>query len=664
MAEINNNITAPTTVPAAAMNSIAPDTALANNAINTAQDNLAAARVPPEGLFTNKTDENVVNTKAVDMRLPFLTRQAQAGVSLMELLTAVPLLFSSLISQAETIIDEEKDHPGNLMISFLTTSFKSLSSIFRWGFHQVVPKASDPNDVTINKRPFALDNILGRVSQPVFVKEATSFIFAMRRALFSFIPNVLTVPAEEHDPTKPVGSTASSFMTDIFKASSSFLSPFRIVSSLITGAFALSSHGLGALFAYTGDQKPFDFTKFTSRISDCLMPVTTNLNSLYKVARAYKDSWSSNMHLGLTFDRYNINFTHMIQGVLGSITSIPYLVGALLKVRNILLEPDSKYPEEYALANLARDGIGALSSETVALTGLNLISAQTLAYNSITKLLEYIKDYSNKSITRLMNFSPSRFMKSEFFSEAFDLLHPIQSALMLLPNAFVGMSDAYIQDNGTRSFRWLDRLVGVNSMILSAPNYLIYLCKTRFPQMVLKFYEMKQNKANLEGRHYNAFNEFNKLIQRTSQIKLPGFAYIAKILEGLDVHHDDFHDAINLKLKFEKLEKAAVKHEQSVKASELVTAMRIGMRHVIGTGSPIFFAQRDEVTGFTAEEQSKDDVYKSIGRFSQLMKGIPVVGWGLAYFVDMFRSMYKVTPVEKRKKLAIQGKQAASPAAA
>ncbi len=698
MAEINTNPATPAvTVPTQPTSVAVPDMNAATNQINATTANTASSRQLPDGLFTNNTNANQdgTNTKAADMRLPFLTRKAQAGVSLLELCSAVPLLFSSLISQADTIIAEEDGHPNSRLIGFIATSIKSLSSLFKWSFDRFVPKAKDENDVTVNKHPFMFDAILSRISQPTFVRQVTSFIFAMRRALFSFFPNVFTVPAEEHDPTKPSGGTASGFSTAVFRGASAVLSPFRVVSSLITAVFALPSNAFGALFAYTGDQKPFNFTNFTSTVSDAMLPVTTNLNSLYKVTKAYFDSWSSkNMHLGLTFDRYNINFLHVIQGVFGSILSVPYFFGALAKTKTILVEKDAN--DHYLLANQARDFVGAVALELQSLGWLrgNIATTQERVQSSISKSLDYVQDFSNQSLTKLMNansmfksfFSQFRpvdlsgtvlpgdspevvessnlkdnyvfnvFKKSGFFGDMFDILHPIQSALMLLPNAFVGISDDYVQDNGTRSLRWLDRLVGVNSAILSLPNYLIYVLKTRVPQILIKWYEIKQRKADIEGRDYDAYQDFNNLIEKLYKIALPGSKYTARTLEDLDLRVSDFRNPMSIQSKFKKLDKEATKHEHSVKASELVMAMRIGMRHVIGTGSKLFFTERDPETGFTAEEQSRDKVYNAMGTFSTSIRGLPVIGWIGAPIIETFRSMYKVKPVANRKKLQIANK--------
>lgn len=687
MAEINTHPAAQApTAPIQPMNNAVADMNTAKNQIDTASGDTAAARIP-DGLFTDKTNQTVTNTREADQRLPFLTRQAQAGVSYLELFSAVPLIFSSLISQAETIVAEENDHANSRLISFLTTSVKSLSSMFRWGFNQLVPKAANEDDVTVNKHPFLLDKIFARISQPAFVRQVTAFIFAMRRALFSFIPNVLTVPAEEHDPSKPNGGTVSGFKTSVFTGASALLSPFRVVSSLLTAAFALPSSAFGAAFAYTGDQKPFEFTNFTSRVADCLLPVTTNLNSFYKVTKAYYDSWSSNMHIGLAFDRYNINLLHVIQGVLGSIISVPYFFGALTRVKDILLEKDTNHI--FILANKARDFIGAVALELESLGWLrgSVASTQEQVQKFITKSLEYMQAFSDDSVTKLMNANPifksffskfrptnisgrvvsgdstdivessnakdnyvlNLFKKSEFFNEMFELLHPIQSALMLLPNAVVGFSDAYIQDNGTKYIRWLDRLVGVNSALLSLPNYFIYFFKTRAPQICLKWFEMKQRKADIEGRSYDAAIALRENIKTLKESKLPGTNYIATTLERLNIQDSDFRNPLSIQLKFDELDKEAVKHEHSVKASELVMAMRIGLRHLISTQNKLFFAQRDPITGFTAEEQAKDNAYKSIGKFGELVRGVPVVGLFAAPLVDMFKSMYKVKPITGRK---------------
>ncbi len=719
MADVNHNPASLATNTAAHMPA-APTghgAAAANTALShegTAQANNAGAARLPEGLFnpnatanTNNasavSEQETLDTKAEDMSLPLVTRFSRAGVSLLELGAALPLIFSSLVSQAKNIIAQEHDSHNSFVVNYMTTAVGSLSSVFRWAFDKVVPQAKHDGDITINKRAFALDDLLSRTWQPAFVHQVTSFIFTMRRALFAFFPNILSVPAEEHDPSKPNGSTTSGFKANTFRAMSSFLSPFRVISSLVTAGIALPAHALGAWFAYDGNQKPYEFTKLASSISDYLMPLTTNLNSLYKVTKAYFDSWAHNMHTGLAFDKYNINFLHVVQGVLGSITSVPYFFGVLLKIKDLLLKKDPEDPrgQQFLLANKARDFIGDIPLEFVSLKllpGGNIATAQAKIQNWISIYLEYIQDYSKEFSVKLMNATPwiraffskfhptdisgkvlpghsaeiveasdpkdnhvfNIFKKTDFFNEIYDVLHPIQSALMILPNAFVNQSDVYVQDNGTKYLRWLDRLIGVNSMVLSLPNFMIYMVKTRIPQIYIKCLQLWQRKNDLEGRSYDAYARMQKHIAALRTSGIPGSNYLANTLESLNLKPNDFHNQHTIKACFDKLNAEAANHEQAVKASELVTAMRIGMRHIIGSGNRMFYAKRNE-QGYTAEEVEKNKVYESMGKFSTTVKGLPIpfLGTVAGGAIEMLRSMYKVQPRENLKRLNIGGSKPA-----
>lgn len=221
---------------------------------------------------------------------------------------------------------------------------------------------------------------------------------------------------------------------------------------------------------------------------------------------------------------------------------------------------------------------------------------------------------------------------------------------MLLPNAFVELSDPYVQDNGTRILRWADRLIGLNSMVLSFPNAVIYFAKTRLPQLILKFYETKQRRKELEGIEYDSYDAFRHFISRLNQSSVPGAGYIAATLQSLNIQYSDFKNSNAIKVKLEILEKNAKEQEHALKASELVTAMRIGLRHLIGTENPLFFARRNE-EGYTTEEQNKMKIYNAIGNFSTTIRGIPFLGLVVSPVIEMFRNIYKVKKKDNLKLL-------------
>ncbi|MBT6842243.1 MAG: hypothetical protein HOA17_00415, partial [Candidatus Melainabacteria bacterium] len=615
---------------------------------------------------------------------PFLTRHSRRAVSVAELGAALPLIFSSLINQAENIVaNEEKEH-GSFMLNYFTTSIKALSSIFIYGFRKLVPKPGKVDDVVMNKRPFVFDDALRRTSQQSFVRHITSFIFSMRRTLFQFAPNVFTVPSEQHDPDKPRGAAASKHTKNLFFLGNSVLSPIRFVSSVFSTVVSLPSHLLGALSSYMGDQKSFNFANYGSELSEIMMPVVSNLNSLQRVTKAYFDSWSTNNSKVIELGKYKVGFTNMIQAVFGSFTALPYFFSASVKVKEKLLEKEAG---QFKLALLAKDFTSSFSLllKSLGIHSGSTASLQSASLNSTAKVLEYLDEYSEKYLQKLMNsngliksffkkFRPTnlegevlasvktkqleegitdgyvfnRFKKTTFFSDIYDYLHPLQRTLMLLPNAFVALSDPYVQDNGTRLLRWADRLIGLNSMVLSFPNAVIYFAKTRLPQLILKFYETKQRRKELEGEDYDSYNTFRHFVDRLNESSVPGAGYVAATLQSLKLQSTDFKNPHAIKSKLESLETHAKEQEHALKASELVTAMRIGLRHLIATENSLFFSKRND-DGYTTEEQNKMKIYNAIGNFSTTMRGVPFLGLIVAPVIEMFRNIYKVKKKDNLK---------------
>lgn len=689
MAELNTNTSNLASSPTLVEQTVpAETTAIANKTDN----DQATMRELTDNLAAQNQTARDLSQKALEPQKPSqattaesrLTSFSRASISIAELAASLPLIFASLIGQAENIVDHEENDAGSFLLNYVTTTIKTLSSIFRFGFRKLVPRQEDEDNVTINKRPFILDDMHSRISQTAFVRQVTAFIFSMRRSLFEFFPNLLTVPAEEHDPNKPRNSPASGFKKNIFSLVNVVLSPFRFSSSLLSTLISLPANAIGTFAAYNGDQKAFNFAKFGSEISDILLPLVSNLSSLNRITKAYINSWTNKTSKSVEFDKYNLGLTNIVQAVFGSVTTIPHFFSSLFKLKEKVLE---LHKGESKLAILARDFV---NSSTLFLKSLGIYSGNTAAlqqgaYVFVSKGLHYLMEYTNRYLNKLMNsndifksfftkFMPTdlqgniilgnsenqlnnnirdgyvfnRFKKSNFFNELYDYTHPIQSALMLLPNAFVDLHDPYIQDNGTKILRWIDRLVGVNSLVLSLPNAVIYFAKTRAPQLILKYFETKQRNKDIEGIPYSSYQGYINLINQLKASSMPGTGYIAATLDKLDIRADDFRNSSAIRSKLDILEKDAKEQEHSVKASELVTAMRIGLRHLIMTQNKAFYARRDE-NGYTAEEQGKLRIYDSIGKFGATIRGIPVVGWFASPLIDLFRRMYKVEEKQNRK---------------
>lgn len=712
MVEINTNSGAlpstnspPTNGPPSGLGGISDNSTNENGISNFKQ---AADTRALEDLFSKIQTQNTTNKAETPLKTiskpnegSFFTKLGKGSLSMMEFTATMPLLFTSLIMQADNIVKQRNYDPNSFLINFITTTIETCSTPFKAIFNYIVPQVrtieKDLDDVSTNKRPFMLDSTIPRLAHPAFTKQMISLIFTLRRSLFTFLPSLFTVPAEEHDPSKPRGAQAGSISTGLFYTLSTILSPLRVLSSLTSASLGLPAHLLGVISAYKGDQKPFEFAHSLAKLSNYILPATSCLNSLYKVSKACLESLSSKDKLSkrVAFEKYNIDITNVIQGVIGSITAIPYLCGGLVKIKNKLTEikdPNDRNNRTFKFAEKARDFIGeiALELKTMDLIGEDslITTAQQKVYNIISKAIEYLDNFSNSFVQRLMNsnalfknfFSTFRpismtgevlannssqilesanpqenyvwnsFKKSNFFNEIYDFLHPIQSLLMLLPNAFVGSHDPYIQDNGTRMIRLLDRLVGVNSLILSLPNYLLYAANTRIPQMFIKILELMQRRADIKLEDYDAYDTYIRAINWLRNSGIPGSKYLSNSLSDLDLKPGNFRSPEIIKKQFDHLENGAIKQEHSVKASELVDAMRIGLRHLIGTESQIFFTPRD-AEGYTEEERSRKKAYDAIGTFNTMISRFPVVGWIASPILSLFRSFYTTKDLRHIKQL-------------
>lgn len=617
------------------------------------------------------------------------TQLSRTSISVAELLTATPLLLGSLLNQADNITKYGANRGDEGFVGFLTSIIETLSLPVRTLVNKFVIKSNDPNDVSNNKRSFLFDDVFQRLLHPNIAKEFTSFLFTFRRAIFNFFPNVFTVPSEEHNPYNPEGKVANQFFTKFLKTLSTATSPIRFFTSL-AGLFILSpAKLLSSIYAYTGNQKLFDSTKELSSIIDIVSPIIANLSSTFSTAKAYWDSYTKKESTLVTFGKYNLTNLNLIQGVLGSVLSVPQFFGAIAKINNKITDKDEN--DNYKVVNEVKNLVGEIAPK---LKALNLFGNQTVASiqdyvgdvlskfirETRYRLIKYSQDVFNSN-SLLQNFA-SKFrpkdlagnvvvlsegetgfekrenkyaagsiLKSKLFSEIYDLLNPLQSLLMLLPNAFVSLGDPYITDNAIRPFRVLDRLVGINSSILSIPNYFVYALSTRIPQMVLKYFEIKQRRSELSGKNdgYEAFDDFNNFIEKLKTVPIMGSSYLSKVLSSMELDSLIFKDPEIMEKTYEHLEKEAKDQESSVKASELVSATRIGMRTLLN--HKLFNSERDPESGLTAEEKSRQKIYNSLGTFKEGIARIPVIGWVAAPFLEMFRGMYKVDTKRNRKVL-------------
>lgn len=609
-------------------------------------------------------------------------------LQLSELVTTLPLLFPSLIIQADNIA-KHGGKEGSGVIGFASSVINVLSTPFRWIMHKYVARQHSDNDVGSNKRSFFYDDFFQRILHPNFVKEFTSFLFNTRRALFNFLPDVFTTPSEEHDPNNPEGTIISKSLANVFHAGNSFMSPIRWITTIATALLNIPSYVSGTINAYGGNQHLFNISKYFARLTDLFTPLMSNLSSLLSTTKAFIDS-SKGESLSVAFGRYNIGFLNVFQGIVGSILAIPGFVGALVGAKDILLEKQEN-TNSLLVSNYVGDMVasvmpwikaqGFLVDETVASSRNKSAGFVEKVINNtnehVTKLVESVYNSSafakkifswfrpvdisgnviadlnagaieNKSKTGVVW---GGFSKGHFFKEIHSLLHPIQSLLTLLPAAFVPISDPYITDNAKVSMRLIDRLFGINSLILSVPNYVIYALSTRIPQVIIKVFELKQKYARSQGRDYDAYAAFTQFRDNLHRISLPGTTYLQKALQELPVDHHTFQSFSGTERVLETIEAKAREQEPSTKAPELLQAFRIGAKALLARKG-IFFADRDE-QGFTSEEHSRMRIYNSLGTLKQGITSIPVIGWIASPFIEMFRNIYFVKPRRGRRQVPV-----------
>ena len=635
----------------------------------------------PSDIGSSETQKPQNKPEAPKKQSNFIFRNVQLG----GLFITLPLLLPSLLIQAENITKYGEIGKDGF-VNFISKVIDVLTGPFRFGARKFFELEHDQDDVSSNKRSFFFSNIFKRISHPNFVKEISSFMFGVRRALFNFFPNTFITPSEEHDTNNPNNKQSSTGLARIFYAASNLSGPFRWLSSLTTLVLSIPSYFTGALSAYNGEQNIFKISKYFARISDLFTPITSNLSSLFSSSRALYDS-SKGESLAVTFGRYNINFLNVFQGVVGGLLSIPGFFGAINQAKDLILEklPNSnKYRiseyigevSSYFLPYLKSYGLFTKHSESFvksyisdSLSKIINNSSRHMAnildgfYNSnslIRKIASQFRPvdsngdviYRNSKEFNLesysgVNVTKSGFSKRLFFNELHSLLHPIQSLIMLLPAAYTPISDPYISDNGKFSIRLIDRILGINSFILSIPNYLIYALSTRVPQVVLKYFELKQKRANSQGLDFNAYEDFTQFKQKIANSNIPGTAYLAQVLEQLPIDEFTFQSNATTNKILDKLEKQAQDQEPSNKGTELLETFRIGAKAMLARKG-LFFAERDD-KGYTAEEHSRMKVYQSLGTFKEGIGRIPVIGIFISPLVELLRSRYYVKP---RKGLA------------
>lgn len=651
----------------------------------------------------NSAVENQAKQNLAELEPPKITvqRRLRNTFNISEMLLALPLLANSFVLQADNISDQTKlvENPG--AVGHVASTYKTLSSVFKALIDKFIAGGKTIDNIDSNRSANLTQNFRKRILHPNITKEFTSLLFNTRRIVFNLLPNMFTVPSAEHDPLNPDGNTASKTTATLYGILAHVMNPLIKTSSLFAALTTIPSHLMGSYFTYTGNEEAYNSTKYFNRISEIFTPLLSNLSSLLSVSKSYIDSYFGDgvksLSKFVTRGRYNVGKANMIQGLVGSVTSLPYFLGALGKLRDVVHERDTDNNSKFStnLKNLADNVLPKLAPWIQKINPsynvddhLNGFKQGTEAFisntdktiksflSSVYNANPFIKNLASKirpsdSIGNVQALADSHtdeahgntgytfglIKKSSFFREIFDWLHPLQSMLMLLPNSVIEPEDPYVKDNSKRLGRRLDRLFGFNSMLLSFPNYLIYSASTRLPQMLLKFFEFKERQYQLseagDKNMKSGHQAYLDTVKFLKKFPIPGSDFLASKLESLGVDENTFIDEAEFRSIFEELDASARKQEASVKASELVGATRIGFRTLLEResikvkGPKLFFADRDD-QGLTDDERTRKKFYDSVGNFKNIVGKIPVVGWIASPIIEGFRKIYKVDTTERR----------------
>lgn len=626
--------------------------------------------------------------------------------NLAEMTFAFPMLLNSYILQAENISEQTKGDTNSGVFAYLGNASNTLSSVFKFLNSKLILKRNDFS-IESNQSASYTQNFFKRFFHPIITKEFIPLLFNARRILFNFFPTVFKVPSAPHDPLHKDTNIASRFSHDSYALLAMVTKPLRFIASGFSALATFPSHLMAVFFSYTGNKEAYNATQYFNKFSEITTPLLSNLSSLLSVSKSYIKSFLEQKSKFVTQGMFHVSWPNMLQALAGGVvTSVPYFFGMVAKMRTILLEKDQKnnlkfsknfdqiatnfmpvidpliksfnpsFDSEQFLDNFILkleknifkfDGLVSHfmsslfnSTESVKALSKNIRPVDTAGN------VQAVADKNTVENDDAIEYGFAMIKKSLFFAEIFDWLHPLQSMLMLLPNAFTGFRDPYIADNSKKLGRRVDRLLGWNSALLSLPNYLIYAFNSRIPQLMLKYFEYKDRQYQVDlqenqGRSNkkSGYEIMLSAIDICRSTPIFGFEYLASTLEKLitekGMDQQSFADEMKFKNIYEELETNANKQETSVKASELTSAARIGFRTLLSGKNRLFFAKRDEATGLTEEEQSQKSFYDGIGKFKDGIGKIPILGWAVSPFLEAIRGFYKVDTSQRRN--AISGNE-------
>ncbi len=484
--------------------------------------------------------------------------------------------------------------------------------------------------------------------------------------------------------------TSDSFLT-------SSISGFSKLNSILGSLFSLPGHTFATIlrFGNTDNESSnaYKSANFFARLGDVFLPLSSNFNSLLKSILANNISKSQGISPQEALKQQGLNFIHLLQGSLGVFLALPSFLCSLSRFSSLLQEKDSNELLVNLGPSISKKITGLLStlSYKFNLTALRDIESNTFdnwwrqtfalqtqqareGFLSQFCNLPFLKQHIFKHIvpynpeTDKLVFNPDPALGLETLHEnrfwgsfnkvgllqSFDhVLRPIQSTLMLLPSMMPTLSDPEIQERGKGFVQSFDKILGLSSIILSVPSFLIYVCSSRIPKLITWYLGQKQKASsslqNVQGSNeYEAYKELLAIHKRLANSNfIPFGRFIAQSLKRVIEHPQKewlFHDDKRLNELLETLEREAQEQERPLMAAKLIESIRSFMKYLMR--SPLthkFFTENISQGELSGREKAKQRIYESIDSLSQLIKTlVPGLGLLISAPLNIIKNLFKV----------------------
>jgi hypothetical protein len=458
---------------------------------------------------------------------------------------STPLISGAIAEQARTVEaaagiarDGEEDII-NLLSKLFSLLYRPLTATHPKSENEIkiIPDGTEDIEAVADRvqvktgKP-GLKAALSRILHPAVVRNITNLNFAN----YNIFSNMLIKSSNESE------SSYLDFFYNILKR------PLMFFSSGIASGFSMIGSLLASSFAFLGEQKFHDASKFFASLSKAFEPLAVGLGA-YNRSKLSFDRFKNapEMTMRAALDERGISWLDVIQGKIGTYVSILNFPNMFLNFFRDLSKRDRegnlelpKHAKNLTTAVvLSAQSKGYLQNYNAHKMGDKVEAAAARAHldasdffkslsrqaagNPIFKpfmrlfmpvdhngdiyfpsdeVLDKYGDYKatverlglNKILVngREVNTIFGTIPKAEFLDDLNGFLDPVQRVLMHMPAAVEGWRDPYIQDNGNALMRTIDTLVGFAGITLAFPSFLIYSLSSRLPQLILNGYKVKQ----------------------------------------------------------------------------------------------------------------------------------------------------------------------------